>query len=502
MAAHKRGSMTVFAALSMMLIAAFLFALLEAGRAAEMHKLACINTESVVESVFAEYENTLWESYHLLAFDAYKSGDTAFVQTETEVETLSNENLEPVALGESWYGHNLLQMKAAEADFSQYRYLTDGNGAAFEAAAAAYMKSNVLAETAQQIYAQYETVAGIMNGDSASVEDALSAAEASIDAASESAAEQEDGQESASEAAVEEPKENPFKVTAELRNTGILELVIEDTSKLSTSAVELGKTVSHRTLEVGNYGEELENSWLDYVLMQQYLVSYLGDYTDVKDGHALSYELEYLICGKASDLENLKGTVNRLLLIREAANMVYLMSDAEKQTEALEIATVIATVLTQPELAEGIKIGILAAWAYVESILDLRALLDGDKIPLMKSSSTWTSDIWHLATSLSSFGKAKSSENGLAYSTYAGLLLFFQGESRLAYRAMDVMEATVQKQDGNDSFRMDHMVIDAKLDMQYGYHTIFFGMESLTMGKDRYFSITDSAEYSYRKAGA
>jgi hypothetical protein len=45
------------------------------------------------------------------------------------------------------------------------------------------------------------------------------------------------------------------------------------------------------------------------------------------------------------------------------------------------------------------------------------------------------------------------------------------------------------------------MVIDAGLSVTYEYHTIFLGMESLTEGKDGYRLISDTAAYSYRKAG-
>jgi hypothetical protein len=133
--------------------------------------------------------------------------------------------------------------------------------------------------------------------------------------------------------------------------------------------------------------------------------------------------------------------------------------------------------------------------------MDVRTLLDGGKIPLLKNASLWTADLYGLATCITSFGKAKSSETGLSYSSYVGLLLFFQGEKSLAFRGMDLIEATVQKQEGNSSFRMDHMVIDAGLSVTYEYHTIFLGMESLTEGKDGYRLISDTAAYSYRKAG-
>jgi hypothetical protein len=298
-----------------------------------------------------------------------------------------------------------------------------------------------------------------------------------------------------------EVEENPMDVVGNLKNTGILKLVIQDTSKISQSAINLHGTVSHRTLNIGTCSSAPETDWLDYVLMQQYMTRFMGNYTDVKENRALSYELEYLLCGKSSDTENLKGTVNRLLLLREASNLAYLAADAGKQGEALAAATALAGITANPAIIEAVKWGILAAWAYVESVMDVRTLLDGGKIPLVKNSALWTADLQGLAAGITSFGKAKSSETGLDYSTYVGLLLFMQGEQSLAFRGMDLMEATVQKQEGDSSFRMDHMVIDAGLSMTYEYRTIFLGMESLTEGKDGYRLISDTATYSYRRAG-
>jgi hypothetical protein len=128
--------------------------------------------------------------------------------------------------------------------------------------------------------------------------------------------------------------------------------------------------------------------------------------------------------------------------------------------------------------------------------------LDGGKIPLIKNSYLWTSDVQGLVKGISSFGMAKSSNTGLTYSSYVGLLLFCKGEQTLALGGMDLIEATVQKQEENNRFRLDHMVIDAKLCMTYEYRTIFLGMESLTEGKDGYHMISDTASYSYRRAGA
>ena len=52
---NVRGSMTVFAALSIMLVASFLFVLLEAAHQQQLHRVAQMNTSLVVESVFSNY---------------------------------------------------------------------------------------------------------------------------------------------------------------------------------------------------------------------------------------------------------------------------------------------------------------------------------------------------------------------------------------------------------------------------------------------------------------
>lgn len=58
----------------------------------------------------------------------------------------------------------------------------------------------------------------------------------------------------------------------------------------------------------------------------------------------------------------------------------------------MALGAIIGGITLTPEVIEGVEKGILAAWAFCESVLDLRALLDGDKIPLIKGSDTsWTS---------------------------------------------------------------------------------------------------------------
>ena len=73
-------------------------------------------------------------------------------------------------------------------------------------------------------------------------------------------------------------------------------------------------------------------------------------------------------------------------------------------------------------------------------MLDIRALLDGDKISLIKSEATWTSTIDNFPTLLSGWSKAKSCDaGGLDYKQYITSLLLFESGKTMAMRAMDTL---------------------------------------------------------------
>ena len=61
-----RGSITIFATMLLMLVSQFLFTVLEAGRNLTLTNIACMNSEAVAESVFAQYCRPLWDEYHFL----------------------------------------------------------------------------------------------------------------------------------------------------------------------------------------------------------------------------------------------------------------------------------------------------------------------------------------------------------------------------------------------------------------------------------------------------
>ena len=58
----EKGSITIFSLLSLLLITATLFVLLEGTRLQEMRRFAMLQTENTVQSAFANYNSCLWKT--------------------------------------------------------------------------------------------------------------------------------------------------------------------------------------------------------------------------------------------------------------------------------------------------------------------------------------------------------------------------------------------------------------------------------------------------------
>jgi hypothetical protein len=496
-----KGSLTIFAVLSIMLIAAFVFTLLEAGRMYQVRIAAQMNTESVLESVFANYERPMWENYQLLVLDDGSTEEQeAFAAWEWYAGELSEAN---VASGSGVSGVSHLKMGVEQVTFGEYRLITDDDGKVYITAVSQYMKAHLAEAAVNQLLSQYQS---LQNMDASETPDAsaITDADQAIADAKEQAEEALEGEVIETETEENAPAEmegNPLQVVKELWNTGVLKLVLKDTGSVSKGKQDMSNAVSNRTRKSGNAQTSVQTDTLDAVLFSQYLLNHFSCYTQGSATGKLQYELEYLIGGKSTDEDNLCAVVERLLAVREAANLIALAKDPQKQETAYSAALALVGVTANPAIIYAVKSGLLSAWALAESILDVRTLLTGGKIAILKSSTQWTTDLLHLGSAFSSFGKAAECSNGLSYQQYLGFLLTMN-EKKSAYRAMDIQESAIRGMEGYENFSMDNMVTDATLAVDYRYRTIFFGMDELTSRMERMFTISTQAELSYRKEGA
>lgn len=504
---QRKGSISLFAALSIMLVAQLLFTLLEAARNQEFIKVLQMNTDAVLGSEFADYCSPLWENYRILGMTmADGEGNFSLTNREARLRKLTGDNLGSKGSIALLSGISLLSAEMVDVEFSSYLLMTDQGGRVFEDMVCTYMKQNLAYETAKTIYSNFESVSNLKNDHTDSDEsianalDVLDSAKSEGDTglSSNSIKGKSIAESTSDNAETGNDVENSLTAVAEAKKKGVLSLVLPDSAKVSNSSLVLADTVSHRNLEQGTKDVQPTQEWYQKVLVNQYFVNYLSCYTNVKEGHAMNYELEYLLGGKSKDSDNLRLVVTELLGIREVLNLASLVASPQKQAEALALATAIAGITLNPIIIEIVKYGILAAWAFVESVLDLRTLLAGGKIAMIKSEADWTSNVHNLPALLSGWSQAKESSYGASYSQYLGILLLFHDGEKLGMRAMDVQEATVCNNEGYENFRMDHVLCETDVCATYEYAPVFLGFVSLLKEKTACFRIQNTGSYSYR----
>lgn len=229
---------------------------------------------------------------------------------------------------------------------------------------------------------------------------------------------------------------------------GKLALVVDDVNKLSGAAVELEQLPS--SFMTAHNEEEKENLYRK-ALCSQYLITFFGNYRAEKRDTALCYELEYVLGGKARDKENLSETVNQLFLVREGVNMLSLIADREKRTQAKSMAATIIGWTGIPILqvvTEGI---IITVWSFAESAMDVKSLMAGNKVKLVKQKEDWQISLEKVLEVAAQVPK-KTDGKGLSYEQYVRCLLLFQKEEILWGRTMDLIQFNLQTRYNKDFY--------------------------------------------------
>lgn len=467
-----KGSITLFSLIALLLASAAIFALLEGTRLQEMQRFALLQTESAMESAFANYNEYLWDNYRLLG--------TEYSSMQKIVERYTG--------GRIGSGTNLLRLYPEEVKLEEYTRLTDGNGSVYIANVASYMEKNWVYEVTKEIYSQYESIKYILESsqmDTSNIVDAL-----------EKVGQSKIMKQSRTHDMSVDAKDILEKAKYWLE-IGILDLVVKNSGEISDMKLDYRSSVLERNLSKGKNPVEYTNTWKERMLLQQYLLTYMSSYTNKKENRALAYELEYLVGKSHRDIENLKIAVTKLLSIREAANFLYLVSDSIKVAKTEAMAVLLAGATANPMVIETIKIGLLTAWALGESILDVRAILEGKKISILKTKDTWTLELENLNELSNREMMAKECSWGLNYEEYLGILLWLENEQTLAMYTMNLQEATIRKESGNSLFCIDTLITRAKGNVKYSYKPVFPFLRVIDAEERWEYVIWANAEYGY-----
>lgn len=452
----QKGEITVFLALVLTIMISVLFTVIEAARNnAIQFQSECV-ADMALQSALAEYNRELLEQYELFFIETgYGTEEDGYILLEQHIQKYMEQNL---TAGQSVFGgeiKDLLMLYPESVLISAASGAADDHGAVLERKAVDYMLyrygmtelSKMLTETQKDTESTKQH--GLLeNG----IEKKRQKNERAIDAV-DTEVEDKDGKKK------KIPINNPAdKVNSRRGSSGILKLVTEGKT-ISDAAISKEAYISQRGYEDkdGFLQGEAAVTGMEDLIFQKYLMEKCGNYTDQKEDSLLSYQMEYILMGKSSDYENLKAVVNRLLMLRETANFMYIMSDSGKQAEAEALALTLAAVILFPELKDLIKLSILIAWSYAESVNDVRILLSGGNVPIWKDGSSWKLGLQN-ALKLQLDKGSTSTDKGLSYEAYLHILLAVMNKTDRNLRFMDVIEMDIRKKAGNEKFQIDHCI--------------------------------------------
>lgn len=429
----KRGEVTAFLALIFVLLVSFAGSLMESAslQSAKSYRRADMNR--AVESVFAEYQRELLEEFEVFALDGgYESGSYSEQKVFDRL---------------SYYGAS-----GMEQQMKRIQLLTDNNGQAF------------LEQIAYFIENKYGL--GSLNnllGSMSSWEGQEEAAD-QYQQTEESLYQELSGMLTDNE--LELPAEdNPLPNMQQLAATPLVDLAMPKDRQVSEKSVEAGALVSHRALRSG-YGDFSDTAGaveLSKIALGEYILTHFSSAADSGEAGGfgvLAYETEYILSGKDSDRENLEAVLTKLMALRFVPNYIYLQGDAGKRAEAQALALTLCTVIAFPAAADALTQVLLLAWAFGESIMDLRSLMKGAGVPLTKTAESWQLSL----SGLMSLGTQEAeqegadTQGGMKYEEYLRVLLFLNHKQEMPMRVLDMVELCLRREKGLSWFRADDCI--------------------------------------------
>ncbi len=310
-----------------------------------------------------------------------------------------------------------------------------------------------------------------------------------------------------------------MKVIETLKNTledGICGLVLEDKKvsdgkisygDLASSCAANGSSESASGSQSTAGGTSIDSSGMyDTLLFDEYIMDRFENGVDWVSGDSgsvekesgeksveksaeekqkwceLQYLTEYILCGKDSDKSNLNEVILKISVIREGANLMHLIMDGEKRKQAYSLASSLVGYTGNAAIVKIAQYLIMAVWAYGESICDLRTLLAGDTVPVIKTSESWQLSLDKLMAmdfsvkggkssgdSVNNNSKDNSRGKGLlegqaSYEDYLRMLLLVQNSVEKRYRVMDIIELRMIAI-GEKQFRMRDYIWAATIEV-------------------------------------
>lgn len=251
----------------------------------------------------------------------------------------------------------------------------------------------------------------------------------------------------------EVPLNNPADGAYGLLGSDILYLAGMENAQPGDWKIKKEDYFSEQSTDATGLGDGAEIPDTDTETFLLYLYDKLGYYGNAREGSMLQYQLEYVAKGKSSDYENCKAVAEELLLWRFAVNADFVMGNSSMQEEAMEVASLLYAVRLNAAFREPVARSILYAWAFLEAVGEVKCLLEGGRVPLLKSSIQI-----RLEQVLAAEVPDIKGGEGYNYAQYLAFMLYRLPEDIRNLRCMDIMEMDIRKLTGNPYFSMNYCI--------------------------------------------
>lgn len=508
----EKGTITVFLSLIGVLFLSLISTAAESARIQGCRAKAAAALDMGMFSVMGAFERELLEHYDVFFMDgAAGSGSYSAERLNDSLKDFMSYNVNPNK-GTLFREFDPMGLQLDSAQITGICLATDENGQGFYQQAVGFMRENLGTEivtellgllrkgqTLEEAGELYEKQDKNIAKELTQLEKQQKELEKQREeaAAAGDAQTQETGQLPESQPPPEiPPAKNPLEVVKKLKREGILSLVTGNAGAVSKKTISADRP-SKRGCMQGTMPVEKKYSGLSaQIFFQSYLFGHFRLYTDEEKEGALDYGLEYILCGKDSDEQNLKTVVNRLLLLREGANFLYLINDAPSKAAADAMAALLVGAIPVPGLTVVTSYALLLAWAYGESLLDVRELLAGGNVPILKSAQTWRLSLSALPNLMTLLEHTNGSgQEGFSYAEYLTILFLLGGKDRYAMRALDLIEGYMRQRSETAAFRADHAVSGIRAEADFTIPPLFFRISAA-------FLQTGTASVNYHAQGS
>lgn len=474
---EESGAISLYLCLLFGVLVSLILVMYEAANYSAMKLHVECASDAAMDSCLAEYNTNLLSRYGLLFVDSsYGTAEGSLENVGNHIEQYMANNLDTNQNAVLSSSLDLFGAKVYRVDILKTSRATDEDGAVFRYMAVSYMLEYYGIAYANELIDAYETSSstGLFDdiSDSDNIENMANQAFSDLGNFSLSDEQKEeygiDG---------ELEYSHPEQAVQSSRSKGILATVCK--KDISDKVIDLTTYASERSNTIGDgmYSRwDNRNEAISKVLFNNYVVLMTGNYCEPHSNSPLDYELEYVIAGKPSDIDNLKYVATRLLLIRGVANASYFNTDSTLKNEAEAAASGLALLCGIPELEKLFYGAISAAWVYAESTVDVRRLMAGKKVSLITTSQEWDTSLEKVMGG--AFEDEDKNEEyalptALSYKDYLGILLLFTDTKSKTFRMMDVVEMNMRFSCGQESFRIDNCLaaieIQALVECANGY---------------------------------